>query len=99
MSSAAATPLGGQAPGRIKALISKLTGLASKLRDIAPLLTVASLSLAVVGVVFSLWQAYKSDESRKQLRSIADSVSTTYVAEFPDDLPAITKLVANTKKT
>jgi hypothetical protein len=49
--------------------------------------------ITVFGLVFSLWQAYKSDKSREHLKAVADSVRTQFLERFPFDLPQIIDLV------
>ncbi|HYP05179.1 MAG TPA: hypothetical protein VER03_03010 [Bryobacteraceae bacterium] len=53
----------------------------------------------VIGLGMSLWNLYKSGESRRSLDDIARGISTRYLSEFPEDVADITQFVGETRRT
>jgi hypothetical protein len=59
-------------------------------------LDITTLTLATLGIVFAIWQFVDSRQLRQDTKSILNYATTRYVAEFPDNLKEITKLVGGT---
>jgi hypothetical protein len=59
-------------------------------------LDIATLTLATLGIGFAIWQFWDSRQLRRDTQTILNYATTRYVAEFPDNVPEITKLVSGT---
>jgi|SRR5579872_3099210 len=59
-------------------------------------LDITTLTLASLGILFAIWQAWDSQHLRDDTQTLLNYATTTYVAEFPGNLPWITNLVKNT---
>jgi hypothetical protein len=65
-------------------------------RNLRRWLDITTLTLAILGIGFAIWQFWDSRQLRSDTQTILNNATTRYVAEFPDNIPEITYLVKGT---